>query len=290
MQEKKPILIKMKNLFFLLALLSFQNCFGYMLPRDYSKNNHVKISCEIISGNYIIHYTFKDNFEKLRTFTMTMPVDQTIKDISKFGVPKWMFKPYPYVKSVIRKRNRIIKKGMFKTVGNILKPDYTVVAETYSIYTKSIASQFIQLLIKEKADSRTNRIEMAMKFVQDIPYGIPEISDSTWETGGMFTPPEVLIRMYGDCDSKAIFFVSLLENLIDSGDLLMLFTSDKHALTAIKGIPVKGQVYILVNGINYIIADTSGPQRLNWGDDGNKNFDVTGYKIETIKTIQKGNL
>lgn len=272
----------MKTIIIVFVIFVFHYSFGANLPKDYVKNDHVKISNEIITGKYIIHYTFKDNFEKIRTFTITMPVDQTIKDIAKFGVPKWMFKSFPDKKSVIRKRNKIIKNGMFKMDGNILKPDYNLVASHYSIYTKSIASQFIQILSNEKADSRKNRIEMAIKFVQDIPYGIPEISDSTWETGGVFTPPEILIRMYGDCDSKAILFVSLLKNLIDTNDLLMLFTTEKHALTAIKGIPEKGQVYITFNRQKYIIADAAGPQRLDWGDDGNKNFSATAYKVEIM--------
>lgn len=272
----------MKTFLFFLFSISFHFVFAVQTPKEYAKNKHVKLSCEIVSGKYILNYSFKDDIEKLRTFTLMMPVDKTIKDISKFGVPKQLYKAYIPKKSVIRKRNRIIKNGLYKTIGDILRPDYNAVVEYYSNYTQSIASQLMQILINENRDNRKNRIEIAMKFVQDIPYGIPEIADSTWETSGVFSPPEVFIKMYGDCDSKAILFASLLKNLINANDVLFLFTSDKHALTAIKGIPIKGQVYITYNSDYYIVADTSGPERLSWGEDGNNNFTTTAYKIEKL--------
>jgi hypothetical protein len=277
----------MRILFKIAFLFCAIPMFAGSTPKEYIKNNHVKFEIEILNENFVIHYTFKDQFEKLREFTITMPVKKTVNDIARFGVPRDLYKPYFLKKSVLKRRNKIISKGLFKQTNDVLKPDYIAIAQYYKSYTQSIAGSFIQILVKEKKDSPKNRIEMAMKFVQDIPYGVPEISDTTWETGGLFTPPEVLIRMYGDCDSKAVLFASLIGNLFDEAEMLFLFTSNKHALTAIKGIPEKGQSYVQVGTDKYIITDVSGPKRLAFGDEGNDTILKTAYKIEKLALLMK---
>jgi hypothetical protein len=253
-------------------------------PKDYACNSHVKFSVDNINGEYKIEYTFKDANDILRTFHLNLDAKKTLKDIARYGVPKSFFENIPT--TISKEREKSIKKGFYEQSGNILKPNRSAIVSFYRPYCKTIAGGIIYLLTNEKSDSRLNRIEMAMKFVQDIPYGVPEIKDTTWEIYGIYSPPEILIQKYGDCDSKAIMFACILSYLIDIKDVLFLYQGHDHALLAIKGSPTATQKYIEIEKEKYIIADVTGPARLNWGDDGNSFDSTVGYKVEKI--ILKG--
>ncbi len=272
----------MKNIIFGFIFLS-GGLVNAQTPKDYSCNEHVKYSMDTLNGQYRITYTFKDQREILRTFKFNFEVAKTMKDIARYGVPKSYFENISATQQFSKGKKKTIKKGFYKLTGNFLKTDRSELVSYYRLYCKAIAGGIIYTLLNEGCDNRANRIEMAMKFVQDIPYGIPQIKDTTWEVYGIYTPPEVLIRMYGDCDSKAILCVSILSYLINIKDVLFLYQGHDHALIAIKGTPTTKQKYIEINKIKYIIADVTGPDRLDLGDDGNK-FDASvGYKVEKIK-------
>ena len=272
----------MKKIIFCLLISLTISSFAQS-PKDYSCNSHVKYTVDKVYGKFKITYTFKDNKDILRTFRIYYNYKKTIKDIARFGVPKAFYENISQTPQPTKSRAKIIKKGFYKQTGNFLKPDRSAIVSFYRPYCRAIAGGITYTLINEKRDNRLNRIEMAMKFVQDIPYGIPEIKDSTWEVYGIFTPPEVLTRMYGDCDSKAILFACILSYLININDVLFLYQGHDHAILAIKGIPSAKQKYIEVNNTKYLLADVTGPARLSLGDDGN-NFDaLLGYKIEPIK-------
>lgn len=256
---------------------------GQTTPKDYSCNDHVYYHLDSVNGVYKITYTFKDNFDLLRTFTWTYNVAKTNKDIARFGVPISFYENITEQKNISKERRKMIKRGFFMQSGQYLKPDRSAVISFYRPYCRPISGGIINLLADENRDTRKNRIEMALKFVQDIPFGIPEIKDSTWEVYGIFTPPELLLRMYGDCDSKAILLSCILSYLIDPDDILLLYQGHDHALVAIEGTPTKEQTYIELDGIKYIIADVTGPSRLAWGDSGNKFDTSVGYKVEKVK-------
>jgi hypothetical protein len=224
-----------------------------------------------------------DQKEILRTFEFSWNKAKTIKDIARYGVPISFFENVTTPVTMTKARKKAIKRGLFMQSDKFLKPNRSAIVSFYRPYCKAIAGGIITTLINEGSDNRLNRIEMAMKFVQDIPYGVPEIKDSTWEVYGIYTPPEVLIRMFGDCDSKAILFSGILSYLINVNDLLFLFQGHNHALVAIKGTPTTTQKYIEVDKEKYILCDVTGPDRLALGDDGNK-FDATvGYKVEKVR-------
>jgi hypothetical protein len=268
-------------IFALLFISTF--ALGQTSPKDYSCNEHVYYHLDSINGVYKITYTFKDNFDLLRTFTWTYNVTKTSKDIARYGVPVSFFENLSEEKTMTKERRKMIRHGFYMQSGKYLKPDRSAIISFYRPYCRPIAGGIINLLASESRNTRKNRIEMALKFVQDIPYGVPMISDSTWEVYGMFTPPEVLLRMYGDCDSKAVLLSCILSYLIDSDDIVLLYQGHDHALVAIEGIPTKEQTYIELDGKKYIIADVTGPLRLAWGDNGSKFDSSVGYKVEKVK-------
>jgi hypothetical protein len=272
----------MRNIF-IYFLLFFSGIINAQTPKDYTCNAHVKFNVDTSNERFNVSYTFKDQKDILRTFKFSYNRKKTIKDIARYGVPKSFFEDVTNTARVTIERQKAIRKGLFMQSDKFLKPDRSAIVSFYRPYCRAIAGGILNLLMNEGDNNRLNRIEMAIKFVQDIPYGVPEIKDSTWEVYGIYPPPEVLIRMFGDCDSKAILLAGILTYLINDTDILFLFQGHNHALVAIKGTPTAKQKYIEIDKDKYIISDVTGPERLSWGDDGNKFDSSVGYKVEKVK-------
>ena len=150
----------------------------------------------------------------------------------------------------------------------------------YSNYTSSIAEWMKDYLKNKNEDSRLNRIRLAMKFVQDIPYGIPR-EDRKWYNGGVYATPAILVNGYGDCDTKAILFVGILCHLIDPDDIR--FAGEPgHVYTVIKAKPSvmrnldSQKYYFKLNGRRFYVAETAGPGRWEFGEEG-------GYKHDRVE-------
>lgn len=265
----------------LTLFLGFIIFFNLSGQSKYKKNDHVKISLKKANGNYLIDYTFKDQFSQTINMKIVFPIEGTEAMIDRFGIPNWLFKRYQDTPANRYKRKQIIEEGLFVQNGNYLEINYNAVVEYYSPFCKPIAQSIINLLTQQQKDSRLNRIEMAMRFVQDIPYGVPPSKNGKRYFGGILTPPQVLIKKYGDCDSKALLFAGILSFLIDSSDIIFLHQND-HLLTAIKGIPSAGDTYIEYNASTYLLAETAGPANRSLGEKGqyyNKKFSVQPLNI-----------
>ncbi|MBM3435841.1 MAG: hypothetical protein FJY07_06460, partial [Bacteroidetes bacterium] len=73
--------------YFLLTVFSlFYSVFCYS-QREFAKNAHVEFKVINSDENYIVRYTFKDQFDNLQTYELAMPVGFTDNEISVFGVP-----------------------------------------------------------------------------------------------------------------------------------------------------------------------------------------------------------
>lgn len=266
----------------LFVLLMAMGAVMAQVPKSYQKNSHVKFSTWKEKGLYRVQYVFKDQFGAPRKVDMDFPDTQTEKMVGKFGIPREMLGPYPVTPEVINARVAILKEGMFSQ-GRVITVDLSAVTSYYRPFCAQIAQQLKSFLQEAGRDDRKNRIEMAMKFVQDIPYGIPESQKNDWYNGGLLTPPEVLIYNYGDCDSKSVLFAGILSFLIEPEDVIFL-RSPSHVLTAVHGQPEPGQYYIVndADSKKYILAETAGPGRVKLGDPGS-NYDAnTEYRIETL--------
>ncbi|MCD4788558.1 MAG: hypothetical protein K8R37_01055, partial [Bacteroidales bacterium] len=224
--------------FFVISILLFSS-FQLFSQNEYIANPYIDFNVSKSDGYYITDYTFKDQFGNLQHFTISYPVELTNQMLDRFGVPVWMFDKYLDTEENRIQRQKIIKQGLFKLTDNTIEVDKSRVIDYYSEYfCKPIAGLIVDALAQYGKDTRRNRIEMAMRFVQDIPYGTPDISDKELHYGGVSPPPKMLIDMYGDCDSKALLFAGIMIYLIDSEDIIFL-NQTKHVLTAIKGEPEK---------------------------------------------------
>jgi len=240
--------------------------------KNYKKNNHVYINTKETRKNYEVEYEFKNHKDELQRIVITFNKKLSDADINKFGIPESMFEAYPVTPQIQKQRAQILKDGLYKKIGKKLTRDYNAIVNYYRGYFKVIANNLIKHLKKKKNDSRENRINIAMKFVQDIPYGVPSEyrTDKSKYGGykyddGVFAPIEVLIKGYGDCDSKTFLFVSILSYMINPDDILFV-KGDNHLLSAVKyKQKISNGQYFNHEGESYYICETAGPGRPMFG-------------------------
>lgn len=251
----------------ILAFLILFNYSGYT-QNGITKNQHVVYEVDTDINNYLIKYTFKDPFGNLQTYRLSMPIKSTHNIIGKFGVPRWLFEPYQdteYNKAI---RIQELEKGLFKLNENTIVVDKSAVIDFYgSSFCKPIAEMIVRSLNDYGMDSRYNRIEFAMRYVQDIPYGIPEYEDDEMHYGGVNIIPKLLISGFGDCDSKVLLFAGIMVYLIPQEEFIFL-NQPKHVLAAIGGNPETGQTFIRYKNKKYLLAETAGPGKRSLGEEG----------------------
>jgi hypothetical protein len=263
----------------------------YFLGQEkYSKNDHVEIDCTTTSTHYIVDYKFKDHLDYEHVFKMSLERFKMDTMIEKYGLPKSYFKNYRKKDAkLIEQRKKLAKESFFILEGGVLKKDKKALVNYYRGMTAPIANFIIDYLEKSNQDTRANRIEMAMKFVQDIPYGLPKDKKNDGKFG-YITPPEVLIEGYGDCDSKTILFVCIMSYLIPTNDIVYVSTPG-HIFSAIKDydtskllkhseeyIPYTQRQfntldldkYVEFNGDIYFVCETAGSARPNYGNNNKK--------------------
>tara|TARA_B100000902_G_scaffold391982_1_gene443557 strand:- start:213 stop:1049 length:837 start_codon:yes stop_codon:yes gene_type:complete len=270
--------------FFFLPLFLFSQ-------NEYSKNDHVQIKTNISDSNYIINYTYKDHFSQINYMNLSFDKKTTDKAIRKLGIPYSLFDQYSFSGSsqeeVDRKKAKrqeevdsICLHGLFVDRDDVLELDYDLIVSFYKPFFKSIANDLIAVLKKDNNDSKKNRIEIAMKFIQDIPYGQPKRNKKKFKNGCL-APLEVLVKGYGDCDSKSLLFACILSNMIDSGDILFVIEPD-HLLAAVyyNQSMARGSKYFSSNGKRYYLCEVVGPARLDFGEEGKRR---TGRKLLPLR-------
>ena len=248
--------------------------------KQYVRNPYVVYEVTTVDENYTINYTFKDHYNNFQNYTIKLPVSLTDSAIAVLGIPKWLFEP-----NVDNEYNRIIRDkeltaGLFKLRNNVIEVDKSAVIDHYAEnFCKPIASMIVQTLEGYSRDTRRDRIELAIRFVQDIPYGIPEYADKNRHYGGVSPPPGILINGFGDCDSKALLFASILIYLLPAKDFIFLNQSD-HVLCAVREEPGENQTFIKFQGDYYLLAETAGPGKRMLGEQGN--YYRSKYSVEPL--------
>ena len=234
----------------------------------YQKNDHVIYDVKKENGYYMIDYTFMDQTSNMVNIHLKFNESQVNKDIEKFGIPKSLLDEFEITPEAEAYRAETLKNGFFKVTGNNIVIDMNAAVNYYAPgYCKPIAEMLIENLRKNNLDTRHHRIEIAMKFTQDIPYAIPDNYEKKKYTGGALCPPELLVEGYGDCDSKTILFAGILAYMINPNDILFVGQTN-HMLAAIENESIPGGTHFNFDEKKYYIAETAGPGRHAFGEKG----------------------
>lgn len=233
---------------------------------QYHRNARPKIFLDSLTNDstYCFQYEFRD--PKGNPTIWRWSYDRYLVDsMSKaYGLPSNYFKPYKATSSVRKKRLRIRKRALFTKVDKYVVPDYNAIIKYHRKFTKPLYD-LVNLTLGDSA-SKEDKLELILKFCQDLPYRIPPTEYKNKIVEGLFPPSLSLKLGYGDCDTKAMIFASALSHSSDY-DMLVL-TVPNHVLMAIKGIPKPYQESIEYQGEKYILCQPVGPARLRFGDKG----------------------
>lgn len=274
-----------------LSILSL--CFSIIFfnsspAQSIEKNSHVTYTVQEVNGLYKINYRFMDHFLNYQTYNLSMPVIESKQMIAKFGIPNWLFEPYVDNTANRQVREQEMEKGLFLLNEQTIEVDKNAVLAYYSeTFAKPIAQMIVSSLADYGADTRRNRIEFTIRFIQDIPYGVPEYKDELRHYGGVHVPPQLLIKGYGDCDSKVLLFVGILSYLVPMEDIIFL-NQKEHVLSAVREDPSTGLTYVRFKNSEYLIAETAGPGKRLLGEKGSyyqERFNIETLKIEAPQII-----
>ena len=120
-------------------------------------------------------------------------------------------------------------------------------------------------LILEKVSIQNIRqvTDYVLSFVQSIPYS--PLESRLNSSGAGFNPPSKLLwENQGDCDSKVTLTATMLRALMPRIAMVLVFI-DQHAFIGISIPSVGDDISIDVNGINYVLAEPTGPALLRLG-------------------------
>lgn len=255
-------------------------------PAELQINKHVLYEAEKTpEGGLHVRFRFKDQTQTLLVFEHTYDYQHTLEMISRFGLPGGFFRPYTSQEAP--NRFEILDNGLFQLNGDRVDIDLSAVTTFYSDeFAKPIAEFIVESLRQRGIDNRTNRIKMAMAFTQDLPYGVPDFDADGVFRGGLSPAPLILLSGFGDCDSKATLFAGILRYIINPEDIIFLHqVNEAHLLTAIREHNAAGRTTITYEGHTYVVAETAGPGRAEYGEMGDtrgSSFTVEPYVNRTL--------
>lgn len=117
-----------------------------------------------------------------------------------------------------------------------------------------VAKAFVDLYGKNNIRQLSGKLN---EWVQQIPY--VDLSNRQLSGGGGYSPPlKLLVEHGGDCDSKAVLYAAVLQNMFPRIRIGIVYFED-HAVVAAQ-IPALGhELTVTLQGNSYLVIDPTGP-------------------------------
>ena len=231
---------------------------------------------------YEFSYTFRDTKQKGLNFQWVGDKKLHDKMAREFGLPKDFFDGKYNQKQI----DDYQRKGYFRQAmihgKQFTIPDYNRIANR----NKPITLPIYQMLRKYLGNntSHTSLIAALMVFCQDIPYKRPPSARNGKYISEIDVPAKMLTGGTGDCDTKSVFFASVLLHQPSIKVAVVLVDNPSHMFAAIRGVPTAYQAYITYQGEKYIVCEPVGNARLPIGQLGFK--DCQTKLVVPIKRIK----
>lgn len=133
-------------------------------------------------------------------------------------------------------------------------PDHVRVQQQSRAALQGVSNAFVELYGKNNIRQISGKIS---EWVQQIPY--LDLSDRQASSGSGFSPPlKVLNEHAGDCDSKAVLYAAILQNIFPKNSFRILYFTD-HAVVAAQIPPLDHELTVVLDGITYLVVDPTGP-------------------------------
>lgn len=230
------------------------------------KADHTEFTVTEVGDYYRIQYDFKGPRLRMHHFDVLYPKIETDTMVARFGIPKSMFNSYSLTPTVLEERKRILAEGLWEQRGRFMEPDKNAILNYYKSFTYPIA-RFTKEKLGDQQDWR-NTITFLLRFCQDISYGTPPEDVFEKDLGGIFSPPQLLLNGFGDCDSKSTLFFSALSHFTDYDDAIFIHLPN-HVLVGIRGVPGPYDSFYTFQNKKYIFAEPVGLGRWDLGKNDN---------------------
>jgi hypothetical protein len=266
------------------TLIDFLTQYKKRVVKDYSKKpknsttSHYNITGKIIQNEHVeIVYNFPlinrmvSKFScrlnpahvsrLVDTFGVSSPSFENQEDSISIAIPPAGSPDFHTFKSELEAGSLEISDEGSVTV------NYLKVIENHKSLGQAIANHILDELKANSFDNYFNRIQAALNFVQHIPYGIPDFDARQFIYLGLALPAEAFVLNYADCDSKSVLFATIICNLIDADNIVLVKCTvansnaapENHMMVAVKGLNITYGQHIQYEQDSYLLMETTLP-------------------------------
>ena len=151
----------------------------------------------------------------------------------------------------------------------IADANYPYVVDLSNQFSAKIAEHIVENLQQLGKDDYVSRVLAAKNFVQHLPYGVPKFEIAPFQYLELALPYESFVLSYSDCDSKSVFMASILKEMIDEQNILLVSCKTEnpnipgemggHMFIAVAGMPFTRSSTKIHNGKTYHFIETTTP-------------------------------
>lgn len=226
-------------------------------PAEYGKKSYTLEKRNHIGDSYHYHYGFKDHLGAFREFKWKVKQLDADSFMFGFGLSEKLGDSFQVGKSEL-------DYSMMKNVKGKLYFDYDKIVEESKPLIEPLYREFKKIIDKYGLNQR-EKVELVMRFLQDIPYGIPPTNYKNKYIAGLFPPIETLGNTWGDCDSKSLLMATLLSFDSYFYNKMAIILVPGHALLGLKVVPGPYDKFTSYGGENYVYAEPVGLSRTPLG-------------------------
>jgi hypothetical protein len=257
-------------------------------PKEYGAYQHfIKGTLESNSASFIYEYPLIQKIQGRSHITLE-PVE-TSRQVDTFGLPMKLVQKNETGFSIAAGVTRaeldfhLNSGGWYTDENNNMAVAYHSLIHQFDSLTGKIAADLKEQLSAHNKDNYFNRVQAALNFVQFIPYGQPNFDTEDWYYHELSLPPESFILGYADCDSKSLFFASILSHLIPKENIIIVHcmvqssssrTNGGHAMAAVSDLNIAGES-ILHNQKSYLLLETTAPSTIG-------SFDWVSFQLREV--------
>ncbi len=140
--------------------------------------------------------------------------------------------------------------------------DYDWVVQQSRADLRQTAAELQRVARRYGYETHRELLGVMAAFVQGMTYAQPpafrrDATGRRFGTCGITMPLETLYNGWGDCDSKSLLLASLLANI--PGQRVIFLRGHHHLFVGVRGVARRGDHYIDVRGVQYILIETTAP-------------------------------
>jgi hypothetical protein len=263
-------------------------------PQNYASFNNKKPIGKLMSDKVQFHYSFPLVNDRRVVYDSFLYPNEVSTQVDFFGLSNSLIEKNKNgfkLKEGIKSKELKLKMNQDCCFFNSFSDfgiDYKKLVISYSTFTFEISKFIYKELVSINQDNYFNRVQASLNFVQFLPYGLPEFDTDEWYYFGISTPPESFILGYSDCDSKSVFFASILSQLIPIENIILVTctvnsgneaSNGEHMMVAVSDLGIEGES-LTFKDKKYLLLETTSPILIG-------QFDWTSFKANSIINLNQ---